>query len=59
MLDGSGHTELHAYVNYAYGTERLEEIYGYEPWRLEKLRALKAEFDGNEIFSYYHPIPPA
>lgn len=30
---------LEVYVNYAYGNETMESLYGYEPWRLEKLRA--------------------
>jgi hypothetical protein len=33
------------YLNYAVGNESLESIYGYESWRLEKLRALKAKYD--------------
>ncbi|KAJ5952081.1 CAZyme family AA7 [Penicillium vulpinum] len=45
-----------AYVNYASGRESLEAIYGYEPWRLEKLRKLKAKYDPHGKFSYYNPI---
>lgn len=53
---GSGSSELHAYVNYANGEETLEQLYGYEPWRLEKLRTLKAEYDPLGRFSFYAPI---
>lgn len=45
-----------AYVNYAHGDESQEALYGYEPWRLEKLRRLKKEYDPHDRFSYYAPI---
>ncbi|KAK2755589.1 hypothetical protein FQN54_006529 [Arachnomyces sp. PD_36] len=45
-----------AYVNYAYGDEGMEEIYGYEPWRLERLRAAKRKYDPDNRFSFYNPI---
>ncbi|KAF5545679.1 transcriptional regulatory [Fusarium phyllophilum] len=42
LLEASGDPEhLRAYVNYAHGFESLEEMYGHEPWRIEKLKALK------------------
>lgn len=44
------------YVNYGAGTESLESIYGYEPWRLERLRVLKAAYDPHNKFDYYMPI---
>jgi hypothetical protein len=47
---------LEAYVNYALGTESQEALYGYEPWRLEKMRRLKREFDPNGKFSFYNGI---
>ncbi|KEF59086.1 uncharacterized protein A1O9_03930 [Exophiala aquamarina CBS 119918] len=56
LLAGSGTSELQAYINYAYGDERIESWYGYEPWRLEKLRRLKREFDPHGKFSFYAPI---
>ncbi|KAI6085187.1 FAD-binding domain-containing protein [Hypoxylon rubiginosum] len=48
------------YVNYGTGNEyeSLESIYGYEPWRLERLRALKAKYDPYNRFRYYVPIIP-
>ena len=55
-LEGTGSTEMHVYINYAHGSESLEEIYGHEPWRLEKLRRLKAEYDPKGRFSFYAPI---
>lgn len=53
---GSGSPELHSYVNYAHGDESLEEVYGYEPWRLQKLRWLKKKYDPNNKFGFYEPI---
>lgn len=47
---------VHAYVNYATGMETLEERYGHDRWRLEKLRDLKARYDPNNRFRYYNPI---
>lgn len=45
-----------AYVNYADWTESAEEIYGIEPWRLERLRELKKSYDPHGRFSFYAPI---
>ncbi|KAF2870121.1 hypothetical protein BDV95DRAFT_74340 [Massariosphaeria phaeospora] len=47
---------LNAYVNYARGDESMEAVYGYEPWRLERLRRLKREYDPLGRFNYYAPI---
>ncbi|CEN60636.1 hypothetical protein ASPCAL03072 [Aspergillus calidoustus] len=33
------------YVNYAAGDESPESVYGHEPWRMQRLRALKAKYD--------------
>lgn len=44
------------YVNYAFGDESVESIYGYSPRRLERLRALKAQYDPRGRFNYYNPI---
>lgn len=52
----SGREELHAYVNYAYGTETTKTTFGYEPWRQEKLRSLKAKYDPKGRFNFYAPI---
>ncbi|KAI1407923.1 hypothetical protein F5Y13DRAFT_183040 [Hypoxylon sp. FL1857] len=46
------------YVNYAAGYESLESMYGYEPWRLERLLSLKARYDPYNRFAYYNPIVP-
>lgn len=45
-----------AYVNYASGLEPVEQWYGHEPWRLERLRDLKAQYDPNNRFRFYNPI---
>jgi hypothetical protein len=48
------------YMNYARGGESLEARYGYEPWRLERLRKLKRRYDPENKFAWYNPIvPPA
>ncbi|PLB52313.1 FAD-binding domain-containing protein [Aspergillus steynii IBT 23096] len=44
------------YVNYAAGGEALESLYGWEPWRLEWLRRLKARYDPHNRFRFYNPI---
>lgn len=45
-----------AYVNYANGFEGPEQWYGNEPWRLERLRGLKAKYDPHNRFRFYNPI---
>ncbi|KAI0525614.1 hypothetical protein F5B22DRAFT_590734 [Xylaria bambusicola] len=47
---------LRAYVNYANGDEPLEAVYGWEKWRLEKLRQLKKQWDPNNKMKYYVPF---
>jgi hypothetical protein len=54
--EGAPDVKPHAYVNYANGFESLPDIYGHEPWRLRRLRALKAAYDPNNKFKYYNPI---
>ncbi|OTB10566.1 hypothetical protein K445DRAFT_69980 [Daldinia sp. EC12] len=48
------------YVNYATGNkyESQESIYGYEPWRLDRLRGLKKKYDPKNRFRFYVPIVP-
>ena len=48
--------EVNAYVNYATGEESVEEMYGHETWRTEKLRRLKREVDPEGRFGFYNPI---
>lgn len=48
--------KLTTYTNYGFGDESLESQYGYEPWRLAKLRTLKKKFDPSNKFGYYNGI---
>lgn len=56
LYESSGRKELYAYVNYAYGTETPENLYGYEEWRQKRLRSLKAKYDPEGRFNFYGPI---
>ncbi|KAI0394647.1 FAD binding domain protein [Xylariaceae sp. FL0594] len=56
LFEGSGQKELYTYVNYAFGDETVKNWYGYEPWRLDTLRALKHKYDPRGKFSFYAPI---
>ncbi|KAK1691064.1 hypothetical protein BDP55DRAFT_724625 [Colletotrichum godetiae] len=57
LLDASHEPEhLRAYVNYAHGIESLEAVYGWDEWRLEKLRELKAKWDPQNRMRFYNPI---
>jgi hypothetical protein len=57
LLDGSEDSaHLRAYVNYANGDESLEAVYGWEGWRLEKLKKLKAQWDPKNKMRFYVPI---
>ncbi|KAI0120156.1 FAD-binding domain-containing protein [Nemania sp. FL0031] len=46
------------YVNYASGAsyESVESIYGYDSWRLQKLRGLKTKYDPNNRFRFFVPL---
>ncbi|EQB53082.1 hypothetical protein CGLO_07231 [Colletotrichum gloeosporioides Cg-14] len=56
----SGYGRLQQYVNYGNTTSTMkdpaEALYGYEPWRLEKLRALKKIYDPDNVFRWYQPL---
>lgn len=42
-IEAGGYEQLRIYQNYAYGDEDLKSYYGYEQWRLEKLKSVKKE----------------
>ncbi len=52
---GSGRTQMHTYVNYAYGDESPKEWYGADAWRQDRLKALKSKYDPRGRFSFYAP----
>ncbi|KAK4098875.1 FAD-binding domain-containing protein [Parathielavia hyrcaniae] len=51
-----GGAQRRTYVNYALGNESLQAMYGYEPWRLPKLQALKRKYDPENRFRFFAPI---
>lgn len=53
----SGFAKPAVYMNYANGWEGTGASYGYEEWRVEKLRELKRRWDPEGMFSAFHPIP--
>ncbi|KAK4170742.1 hypothetical protein QBC36DRAFT_124146 [Triangularia setosa] len=57
-LAASGSTNKKTYVNYAHGDEPVEALYGYEPWRLEKLRKVKKQYDPQGKFGFFNPVNP-
>ncbi|KAI1851229.1 hypothetical protein JX266_003304 [Neoarthrinium moseri] len=57
LIEGSGYGRLQQYVNYGHGSKDAPEaLYGYEPWRLERLRRLKKEYDPEGWFNGYQPL---
>lgn len=50
-------TKGRSYVNYARGNETLQALYGYESWRLDRLKGLKRKYDPKGQFSFFAPIP--
>ncbi|KAI1655194.1 FAD binding domain-containing protein [Daldinia decipiens] len=52
----SGYDIESVYMNYAHGNEKLEAMYGYEPWRLERLRSLKRRYDPKGFFNFYNSV---
>ncbi|KAL4791107.1 hypothetical protein BDV19DRAFT_381862 [Aspergillus venezuelensis] len=56
FVEGQPGLEQHRYVNYAFGDGPLEQMYGYEPWRLKRLREAKATYDPKNAFRFNNPI---
>ncbi|KAL5119207.1 hypothetical protein ACEQ8H_002918 [Pleosporales sp. CAS-2024a] len=56
IREGTGSSELHTYVNYAYGTEGTNSWYGYGESRQNRLQTLKKKYDPKGVFSFYAPI---
>lgn len=55
LIDGAKNMGgSHSYVNYAYGGESLEEVYGTK--ELERLLALKRKYDPHNRFGFYAPL---
>lgn len=56
--EGKSSKRPDTYVNYAAGHtyESVESVYGYEPWRLAKLRGLKARYDPQNRFRFFVPL---
>lgn len=55
MAITSGYGGLTVYNNYARGDETLEEIFGKS--KLPKLAGLKAKYDPDNAFGFYHALP--
>lgn len=60
FVEVSGYGRLQQYVNYGNTTsttrDQPEALYGYEPWRLERLRKLKKQYDPDNVFRWYQPL---
>ena len=56
VFEASDQKKMYSYVNYAAGSESPQSWYGYEPWRLEKLRALETKYDPEHRLSFYAPF---
>ncbi|KAL9042186.1 MAG: hypothetical protein Q9214_003857 [Letrouitia sp. 1 TL-2023] len=56
FIDGEAPRLHNAYPNYAYGDETVQQLYGYEPWRLQRLRKLKEKWDPKGRFNFYNLI---
>lgn len=55
LVATSGYDDLAVYLNYAWGDETLEQIYGKE--KLPRLAKLKAQYDPDNVFRFYHALP--
>ncbi|KAL1636979.1 hypothetical protein SLS58_009505 [Diplodia intermedia] len=61
LIDVSGYGRLQQYSNYGHGTninDPIEAMYGYDEWRLRKLRGLKRQYDPDNWFRWYQPFWP-
>jgi len=50
-----GYGDLAVYVNYAHGDEKPKQTYGAR--KLPRLAKLKAKYDPDNVFRYYHALP--
>ncbi len=57
LYKNSGFDKPRTYVNYGQGDESVEEVYGHEKWRLDRLKVLKAKYDPFNVFTVYQPLP--
>ncbi|KAI0017590.1 FAD binding domain-containing protein [Xylariomycetidae sp. FL0641] len=52
----SGYDRESVYMNYAHGDEPIESLYGYEDWRIQRLRSLKQQYDPRGVFNFYNSV---
>ena len=57
FVQGSGYPSLSVYVSYGHGDETLEARYG--AGKIDRLRALKQEWDPHNVFAFNHGIRPS
>jgi len=55
VREGGGMEKAKVYCNFAIGDETAEEMYG-DAARIEKLKAIKAKWDPENLFSEHHPF---
>ncbi|KAJ0382623.1 hypothetical protein COL922a_012166 [Colletotrichum nupharicola] len=55
-VNGQPERPTNVYLNYANGLEPIEQLYGHEAWRLERLRLLKAKYDPLNRFRHFNPF---
>ena len=46
---------VHSYINFAHGDEALDVVYGPN---LQRLQALKKEYDPKNVFNHWFPLTP-
>lgn len=47
---------MSVYIGYATGTETVEQIYGRDKCKLNKLKAIKNKYDPHGRFGFYAPV---
>lgn len=55
LVSTAGYDGLACYANYAHGDESPEALYSQE--KLPRLSDLKAQWDPDQVFSYYNAVP--
>ncbi|CAH0000578.1 unnamed protein product [Clonostachys byssicola] len=56
LHEATGRDVLRTYINYSFGDETEQEIYGSESWRQCRLKTLKKKYDPEGKFSFYAPV---
>lgn len=56
LYNGTGESDLNVYVGYANGDETVQQLFGSDHAKIQKLVDLKQHYDPEERFRFYAPL---